>query len=180
MKQLTPNFFARDTVKVAQKLLGKIILVNGMKARIVETEAYCRDKASHAHHKTERSAIMFDTYGHVYIYLIYGRYHCLNFTTERDEAGAVLIRSVEPLEGIEIMKKNRQTEKLIDLCSGPGKLCMALSLNKSFNGLKLGKEIKFFDDGFIPVIARSSRIGIKEDADLQWRFYVKDSPFVSK
>lgn len=180
MKQLPLSFFARDTVKVAEELLGKIISVNGMKARIVETEAYCRDKASHAYRKTERSAIMFDTFGHVYIYFIYGMYHCLNFTAERDEAGAVLIRSVEPLEGIEIMKQNRHTEILTNLCSGPGKLCTALGLDKRFNSIKLGKEIKVFNDGFVPVISRSSRIGIKDDVELQWRFYVKDSPFVSK
>src|SRR3989344_5517498 len=148
MKLLPNSFFVRDTVKVAQDLLGKVISINGMQARIVETEAYGRDPASHAFKKTERSKIMFDTHGHIYVYLIYGMYECLNFTTEKNEAGAVLIRAVEPLKGIKKMEKNRQTEKITNLCSGPGKLCQAFMIDKNLNGLKLGKEIKVYDDGY--------------------------------
>jgi len=180
MKQLNARFFAGDTVQAAQDLLGKIISVNGMKARIVETEAYGLDKASHAYKKTARSSIMFDTYGHVYIYLIYGLYSCLNFTTDKNRAGAVLIRAAEPLEGVEKMQKNRGIEILTNLCSGPGKLCLALGLDKNFNGLKLGNEIKILEDSFVANICSSSRIGIKLDTDLQWRFYVKDNLFVSR
>lgn len=181
MKELQSSFFARDTVKVAQGLLGKIVSVNGIKARIVETEAYGRDPASHAHTRTERSALMYDTHGYVYVYLIYGMYWCLNFTSDKDEAGAVLIRAVEPLTGIEKMKKNRKTEKITNLCSGPGKLCQALGIDKSFNGLKLGGEIKLFDDGFkFKKMAISSRIGIKDALDLQWRFFIDENEFVSK
>ncbi len=181
MKELRSSFFARDTVKVAQGLLGKIISVNGIKARIVETEAYGRDPASHAYRKTERSALMYDTHGHVYVYLIYGMYWCLNFTSDQKEAGAVLIRAVEPLTGIEKMKKNRKTEKTTNICSGPGKLCMAMGIDKNYNGLKLGKEIKVFDDGFkVEKIASSSRIGIKDALALQWRFFIDGNEFVSK
>ncbi|HLD79660.1 MAG TPA: DNA-3-methyladenine glycosylase, partial [Candidatus Nanoarchaeia archaeon] len=97
MKELSSSFFAQDTVKTAQDLLGKIISINGMLVRIVETEAYGKDPASHAFKRTDRSALMYDTYGHVYVYLIYGMYWCLNFTSNQDEAGAVLIRAVEPL-----------------------------------------------------------------------------------
>jgi len=181
MKLLPQSFFARNTVEVAQELLGKIIAVNGCTARIVETEAYGRDPASHAFKKTQRSRIMFETYGHVYVYLIYGMYECLNFTTEKKDAGAVLIRAVEPLQGIEKMQKNRKTENLYNLCSGPGKLCQALNITREFNGLKLGKEVKVYDDGFeIKKIGTSSRIGIKDALELQWRFYVEGNGFVSK
>lgn len=181
MKELSSSFFAQDTLMVAQQLLGKIISVNGMQARIVETEAYGRDPASHAYTKTERSKIMYETYGHVYVYLIYGMYWCLNFTSDQKEAGAVLIRAVEPLTGIEQMKLIRKTDKLHHLCSGPGKLCLALGIDKKYNGLKLGKEIKVLDDGFkVSKITTSSRIGIKDALDLQWRFFIEGNEFVSR
>ena len=181
MKELKQEFFSRDAVTVAKELLGKIISVNGMKARIVETEAYGRDKASHAYKKTERSKIMYDTFGHVYVYLIYGMHYCLNFTTNKKEAGAVLIRAVEPLEGINHMKKNRRTDDIKNLCNGPGKVCQALGIDKKYNGLELGNKIKLFDDNFkITKIQSSSRIGIKDDQHLQWRFYIKMNSFVSK
>jgi len=181
MKEISPSFFARDTVTVAQQLLGKIISINGLQARIVETEAYGRDPASHAYRKTERSALMYDTHGYVYVYLIYGMYWCLNFTSDKTEAGAVLIRAVEPLLGLEKMKKNRKNDDLYNLCSGPGKLCLALEIDKQYNGLKLGKEIRLFDDNFVvEKIASSSRIGIKDAFDLQWRFFIAGNKFVSK
>lgn len=181
MKELPQSFFAQDTVKTAQDLLGKIIAINGMQARIVETEAYGQDPASHAYTRTERSALMYDTHGHVYVYLIYGMYWCLNFTSDQDNAGAVLIRAVEPLVGIEIMKKNRKTEKITNLCSGPGKLCAALGIDKRYNGLKFGKEIKLLDDGFkVRKIATSSRIGIKDALELQWRFFIEGNEFISR
>ena len=181
MKELPSSFFARDTVAVAQELLGKIISVDGMQVRIVETEAYGRDPASHAYTRTERSALMYDTHGQVYVYLIYGMYWCLNFTCDKNEAGAVLIRAVEPLTGIEKMKKNRKAEKMTDLCSGPGKLCRALGIDGKYNGLKLGKGIKVFDDGFkVGKIASSSRIGIKDALELQWRFFVEGNGYVRK
>lgn len=180
MKILAKSFFARDTVEVAKDLLGKIISANGFKGRIVETEAYGRDKASHAYKKTERSFLMFDTYGHAYVYLIYGMYNCLNFTTGQG-AGAVLIRAVEPLNKIGELKKRRKTEKETNLCSGPGKLCQAFGIDRSHNGLKLGREIKVYDDGFKAAkIRSSSRIGIKEDLYLQWRFFISSNKYVSK
>ena len=181
MKEIPSTFFARDTITVAQELLGKIISVNGMRARIVETEAYGRDPASHAYTRTERSALMYDTHGHVYVYLIYGMYWCLNFTSDKNQAGAVLIRAVEPLVGMETMKKNRKTEKITNLCSGPGKLCLALGIVKSYNGLKLGKEMKVFEDGVNPgKMMAGSRIGIKDALDLQWRFFVEGNEHVSR
>ncbi|MBI3291051.1 DNA-3-methyladenine glycosylase, partial [Candidatus Falkowbacteria bacterium] len=110
MKELSSAFFAKDTLTVAQELLGKIISINGMQVRIVETEAYGTDPASHAYTKTARSTIMYETHGYVYVYLIYGMYWCLNFTSDQNQAGAVLIRAVEPIQGIKSMKKNRNIE----------------------------------------------------------------------
>lgn len=181
MEILPRSFFARDTVKVAKDLLGKIIFVNGYQGRIVETEAYGQDPASHAFKKTERSSLMFETYGHVYVYLIYGMYHCLNFTTEKEKAGAVLIRAVEPLNKITELKQKRKTEKIVNICSGPGKLCQALGIDKTFNGLQLGKEVKVYDDGYkVKRYGKSSRIGIKDAVHLQWRFFIEENEFVSK
>ena len=138
MQELTADFFCRNTVAIAQELLGKVMYVNGLLVRIVETEAYGQDPASHAFTKTKRSALMYDTFGHVYVYLIYGMYYCVNITTEPiGEPGAVLIRAVEPMSGIKEMIKARGTDKLINLCSGPGKLCEALGITTDFNGLKL-------------------------------------------
>ncbi|MEK6937504.1 MAG: DNA-3-methyladenine glycosylase [Nanoarchaeota archaeon] len=174
MKVLSLRFFARDTLIVAKELLGKVIVVNGCSARIVEVEAYKNDPASHAFIKTDRSALMYDTYGHVYVYLIYGMYNCLNFTTEKNGTpGAVLIRAVEPLSGIESMKRRRKTDNLHNLCSGPGKLCRALGIDKQFNGSKMGEKLKVFDDGFVVgTIGKSRRIGISVAKGLEWRFFI--------
>ena len=181
MQELHPVFFARETVTVARELLGKIITVNGCSGRIVETEAYGRDPASHAYKRTERSALMFDTFAHVYVYLIYGMYWCLNFTTEKDEAGAVLIRAVEPLSGIAAMQNRRGMEELKHLCSGPGKLCSAFGIDKRFNGLPLGKRVKIFDDGsVVGKIGTSSRIGITDARHLEWRFFIDGNAYVSR
>lgn len=181
MQQLSKEFFARNTVMVARDLLGKVIDVNGMQGRIVETEAYCNDKASHAYTKTERSQLMFETFGHIYVYLIYGMYHCLNITTDKENAGAVLIRAIEPLTNITVMKIRRQTHLVENLCSGPGKLCQSFQIDKKFNGIELGDDIKIFDDGYIVrKYTQSKRIGIKEDVDLPWRFFITGNVHVSK
>ena len=153
MRQLGRGFFNRDTVIVARELVGKILQVDDVRARILEVEAYKDDKASHAHTKTPRSSIMYDTYGHVYVYFIYGMYHCLNITTDTGP-GAVLIRALD-----------------IPRCDGPGKLCMTLNITKKDNGLCLGGRFKVLDDGFRPNIVCSGRIGIRHDRHLNWRFY---------
>ncbi len=182
MPLLTSQFFARHTLDVAKDLLGKIIIVNGITTRIVEVEAYRQDKASHAYTKTPRSQIMYDTYGHIYVYFIYGMYNCLNFTTEPiGKPGAILIRALEPLTGIEKMKQRRNTRNLHNLCSGPGKLCQALNITKTLNHQPLNQSIKIYDDGVIPKsIGKSPRIGIKDATQLHWRFFIKDNKFVSK
>jgi len=181
MKLLPRSFFARNTVTVAKELIGKILSVNGMQVRIVETEAYGRDPASHAFKKTERSKIMYDTYGYIYVYLIYGMYECVNVTTEKDDAGAVLLRAVEPLTGISRMQRNRQAHTITELCSGPGKLCQALGITRKLNGLKVGNQVRIYDDGYtVGRIGRSSRIGIQDALHLQWRFFVEGNEYVSK
>ncbi len=182
MHPVPSSFFARDTVTVAKELLGKVLLVGNCSGRIVETEAYGKDPASHAFTRTERSALMYDTYGYVYVYLIYGMYHCINFTTEKPgNPGAVLIRAIEPLEGIPLMKKRRKTELINNLCSGPGKLCEALLIHKKHNGKELGNEVKLFDDDFLPKkVGSSSRVGIRDALALQWRVVIEGNEFVSK
>ncbi len=155
MKRLTPEFFNQDTVKVAKQLVGKILQVDDVKARIIEVEAYKEDKASHAYKRTPRSELMYTTYGHVYVYFIYGMYHCLNFTADTSP-GAVLIRALD-----------------LDGCDGPGKLCRRLNITKKDNGSVIGNRFKIFDDGYAPKIIASERIGISKDTHLKWRFREK-------
>lgn len=161
MKEINQDFFKRDTLIVAKDLLGKIIVVDGIKYRIIEVEAYKEDKASHARKRTNRSALMFETYGYVYVYLIYGMYYCLNFTSDI-KPGAILIRAVCPLN----------TQHLpVSSFNGPGKLCKALNITKLDNSKKIGERIKLYDDDFKPKINKSERIGIKDDKHLKWRFF---------
>ncbi len=107
MSYLDIDFFARDTISVARDLIGATLIVGECEGRIVETEAYTTDPASHAVTRPRQAAAMRDTYGHVYVYLIYGMYYCLNFTTELAGVGAVLIRAAEPRQGLELMMNRR-------------------------------------------------------------------------
>jgi DNA-3-methyladenine glycosylase len=169
MPDLNEDFFARDTVTVARDLIGAILVVGRCEGRIVETEAYTTDDASHAVTRKNQSLMMRETFGHVYIYLIYGMYYCLNFTTERGGIGAVLIRAVEPTLGIEIMIERRQTDDLRKLASGPGRLCQAFGIDLSFNSKPVGKEISVQARSYEPEIVESQRIGISKATDLEWR-----------
>jgi DNA-3-methyladenine glycosylase len=178
-KPVSPTFFARSTLVIAPELIGKVIDCHGCSGRIVEVEAYTDDAASHGFQRTKRSAIMHDTFGHVYVYFIYGMYYCLNFTTERDSVGAILIRAVEPLTGIERMRERRSVKELHKLCSGPGKLCQAFDIGAAINGSKIGDELKLWH-GEAQEIATSPRIGISKAKELQWRFFEKGNGFVSK
>lgn len=197
MKKLEKSFFERKTALVAQELLGKVLVYKDkdqtISGIIVETEAYIgpQDLASHASRgKTPRNAIMFDESGYWYVYLIYGFYNCLNIVTEgKDYPSAVLIRAVEPLEGISLMQINRKTEKLENLTSGPGKLCQAFGIDKKLNCLScLDKDSSLFIADLeikIPKnkIKKAKRVGV--DYAGRWknkllRFYIKDNPFVSK
>ena len=191
-KLLPQKFFERATTTVARELIGKHLLrkVDGvwLRSRIVETEAYLGkgDPGSHsAKGPTPRSAVMFGPPGVIYVYFIYGNYFMLNFVTERDgKAGAVLIRAVEPLEGIEKMKQLRgKKHALRNLTSGPAKLAMALGITADLNKKELGSPHLAVEDA--PSVSRNkivktTRIGITEGADLELRFYEKDNGFVSK
>ncbi len=186
---LPQSFYSRDTLIVARELLGKVFhrhTTNAVfTARIVETEAYIakNDPACHAFNgKTRRNEVMFGPPGFAYVYFTYGMHYCLNFVTEPEgAAAAVLIRALEPLSGIEIMKINRKTNIITNLCSGPAKLTQALSITKSDNGLPLFKgNFIVEDDGFLDFeITTTSRIGIKQGTEFPWRFYIKDSPYIS-
>lgn len=208
---LPREFYARDTLLVSKELLGKILVCvdkkdgRVMRARIVETEAYVEkgDKACHGYKgKTARNAVMFGEPGHAYVYLIYGMYNCINFVTERSNyAAAVLIRSLEPLDGVDRMRENRAPPgkkqkvgekkpiKVKDIASGPGKLCMAMGLTKGVhNGADLctkGSGVYVVDAPCVDDrdIVQTTRIGVDyagNDALHPWRFYVKGNECVSK
>lgn len=188
--KLRREFYNRPTLKVARELLGKYLMVskNGTKlsGKIVETEAYrgLYDPASHAYGgMTPRNRIMFGEPGYAYVYFTYGMYHCVNFITERKGVpAAVLLRALEPKEGIQTMKRRRGKEKIEDLTSGPGKLCQAMGIDKTLYGADLtGKTIYVEDRGEeAGKIVSTNRIGIDEGKEKKWRFYIKDNRFVSR
>jgi DNA-3-methyladenine glycosylase len=189
-KRLNRKFYDRPTLKVARELLGKYLVVKKgrsyVSGKIVETEAYVgrNDPASHAYRgMTPRNEVMFGAPGYAYVYLTYGMHHCLNFVTERKGfPAAVLIRALEPVEGIQIMKRRKKTVDLKNLTSGPAKLCQALRIDRTLNGADLCSDmIRVEDRGNKPItIASSTRIGIKEGKDKKWRFYIEGNEFVSK
>lgn len=179
---LGTEFFARHTVEAARELVGKILVVGPCEGRIVETEAYTTDPASHAVTRRHKAAIMRETFGHVYVYRIYGMHFCLNFTTERDGIGAVLIRAAEPTGGIEEMIHRRGVTDVKKLLNGPGRVCQGFGIDLSYNGRILGREIKIKSPPAAREIdiASSCRIGISQATDLKWRFFERGSPFVSR
>ena len=178
-----------DTVALARCLIGKVLvreLPEGVASgRIVETEAYViGDAAGHAYRgMTRRNRSLFLKHGHAYIYLAYGLSHMLNVSSEMPGTGAgVLIRALEPIEGVPIMRLNRGVERLRDLARGPGRLSAALRIDRSLDGLDLCRvgPLWLARDGDEPgEIGQSIRIGISRDADRLLRFYLRDSPFVS-
>lgn len=180
MAFLDSEFFARDTLEVARDLIGTALVVGSCEGRIVETEAYTTDDASHSVRRPNQSVVMQQTFGHVYVYFIYGMYYCLNFTTDREGAGAVLIRAAEPTQGLDLMRERRGTGVIRKLTSGPGRLCQAFGIDLSFNAERIGRRIKIKTRNTTPEIARSKRIGISRATHLEWRFYERSSPFVSR
>lgn len=171
MKRLSPSFFRRPTLDVAEELLGKILKVGNCSGRINEVEAYIGqdDPACHAvRGKTERNSVMFGPAGRLYVYFTYGMYHCMNIVTEEEGfPAAVLIRSVQPIEGKELMMERRGKKE--NIADGPGKLCIAMGMTRDSHN---GAEAEVFDDGFKPSeIRKSPRIGIKVGLEKLWRFY---------
>ena len=195
LPKLPKSFYQDYVLNVAPKLLGKLIVTkNGGKflcGMIVEVEAYdgAIDKAAHTYiGKTKRNEIMFQPGGFLYVYFTYGMHYCANVVAGNvNEGQACLIRAVEPVKGIEIMKENRfKTNKqisLINLTNGPAKFCSAFGIDRQLNGTDLsGDHIylteyqKITDND----ILTSRRIGIKKSVELPWRFSIKDNPYVSQ
>ena len=195
--KLDRDFFTRsDTLSVARDLLGKLLVVPTPDGRrvsgmIVETEAYLGeiDKAAHSYggRRTARNEITYADGGHVYVFLVYGMYYQLNLVTGLvDHPHVVLIRAVEPVDGIEIMRERRGEMKDKNLTSGPGKLCIAFGITRDLNGEDLLGD-RIWVEGHRDLkkneIARGPRVGIdyaEEFVDEPWRFWVKGNEFVSK
>lgn len=194
---LETDFYQQeDVVDLARQLLGKVLVTRFQgqvtAGRIVETEAYRGrdDKACHAHGKrTARTEVMYRAGGVAYIYLCYGIHHLFNIVTNKENvADAVLIRAIEPMEGIEVMLARRNMKKFNRrITAGPGTLSQALSIHKKYTGIDLtGDLINIYDDCHqVPKnkIVETTRIGVdyaEEDALRPWRFYIEDNSFVSK
>lgn len=182
MKLLPSSFFEDESAMVAPKLLGKIVKKGPCEGVIVEVEAYALDEASHAFKKPKQGRMMHDTYGNWYTYFTYGMHWCANVTCNKDGAGGILIRAVEPTKGLEVMRGRRGTDDMRKLTTGPACFAQAFEIVGSENGLALTKDFGIFDAPEIPAeqIVASPRIGIRHATDLPWRFYIKDNLFVSK
>ncbi len=192
-KRLGRDFFQPDSVELAPRLLNKLLVVaDGRAGRIIEVEAYRgeQDPASHAYRGvTERNRAMFGPPGHLYVYLSYGIHWCANVVCGPvGEARAVLLRALAPVSGLEAMRSARWTGPGVrddrDLCRGPGRLCQALGIDRSFDGADLvGREARLWvaDDGVegpSPPVS-TPRVGISVGAELPWRFLV-DGPGVTR
>jgi DNA-3-methyladenine glycosylase len=191
-RQLGQRFFNRPTVELARALLGKRLALGGLRGKIVETEAYLYkdDPGCHAARGlTPRNTPMFGPAGRTYVYFIYGMYHCLNIVSGKEGEGeAVLIRALEPLCGMELMQKRRKTEKIENLCNGPGKLTQAFGITKAHNDMSLidGEEngLRILRGETIneTETVTATRIGLAKGQgdDLMLRFYIRGNRFVSK
>lgn len=195
--KLPLSFYLKDELTVAEKLLGKIFVKieddKILAGKIVETEAYNgkTDESAHSFRgKTKRNEVMFEQGGLLYVYFTYGVHFCSNVVTgKKDEGNAVLLRAMEPLEGLDIMSERRFKKSLsadkdrINLLNGPGKICQAFNLKREFNGHDLNSpDLFILEQPEIPSeqIITTTRIGIKKSIHLPWRFYIRDNEFVSK
>ncbi|MBN2390091.1 MAG: DNA-3-methyladenine glycosylase [Anaerolineae bacterium] len=194
--RLPREFYARDTLTVARNLLGKcVVRLDGdtrLAGRITEVEAYIGedDHASHASPgPTARNAPMYGPPGYTYVYQIYGVHHCLNVVTEREGfPAAILIRAIEPLEGLTIMQQRRglQSSSMALTC-GPGRVCQALGIDRNLNHCNLcTPDALLWIENASPIpetqIARSPRIGVRGDPraiEARWRYYLRDSAWLS-
>lgn len=194
---LPKNFYLRGVLRVARDLLGKIIVkkeVNKLlSGRIVEVEAYDGkiDQAAHTFiGKTKRNEVMFREGGYFYVYFTYGVHHCCNVVTgKKDHGTAVLIRAIEPIDGIEIMAKRRfgkrklTDKEIVNLTNGPGKICQAFDFNRNHTGTDLtGNKIFLVDQPKVKKnnIGISERIGITKSKELMWRFFETGNPYLSR
>jgi DNA-3-methyladenine glycosylase len=185
--RLDPDFYARSVHDVARDLIGCVVRHGETAGRIVETESYhMEEPACHAYAGvTERTRTLFGPPGNAYVYFSYGIHSLLNAVAEGEGTGAaVLIRALEPTDGVEVMRERRRTARDEDLCNGPGKLTRALDIGLSLNGTSLIDgpiEILTREPGSRePRIVIGERIGITKAADLPWRFCDADSRHVSR
>ena len=183
-KRLRSPDFMEDAPVMAQRLIGAVLLVDGVGGRIVETEAYDReDPASHSHSgPTARNQAMFGPPGRAYVYRSYGIHWCLNFVCREEGHGAgVLIRAIEPLQGLDVMSERRGLHDPRLLCSGPGRVGQALAIRHDMNGHRLDLapfEVRAADRAHDILVG--PRIGISKAADVPWRFGLAGSKFVSR
>ena len=196
MGKLKKNFFQRETITVAREILGCALVrkdpLSGkhLKGRIVETEAYLglEDPSCHSFNgrRTGRTKTMYLPGGHAYIYFIYGMHYCFNIVTENiKKPEAVLIRALEPLEGLSEMRKNRGQQNLKNLTTGPAKLCQALNITAELNGIDLESQSIFIESGSRAMTepVETHRIGLSQQSDSFWwplRFFIPNNPYVSQ
>ncbi len=195
--KLERSFFTRDTFLVAEEILGKTLVhitdEGVTSGKVVEVEAYlgAKDKAAHSYKDkgkpTKRTEIQYSEGGYAYVYLIYGMYICMNIVTnEKMVPEVLLIRALEPVSGIDLMKKRRNTSNIKKLCNGPGKLTQAMGITMESYGEDLCGNSLYFEDA--PAlnkkeIVTSKRINIDyagEAKDFMWRYCIRDNPFVSR
>lgn len=188
--RISKEFFRKSTIDLAKSLLGCTLVhktsLGKFSGKIVETEAYLeKDPASHSYSgKKKRNSVMFDSAGHAYVYFTYGMHHCFNVVANKEGIGeAVLIRALEPLEGIEIMKKLRKKSEEKNLCNGPAKLVQAMNIKKYHNGLNLlsphSKLYILKGDNYKKIVS-AKRIGISKAQNKLLRFYIKGNEFISR
>jgi DNA-3-methyladenine glycosylase len=183
---LNREFFDRSVHEVARELIGCTVAVGGTAGVIVETEAYdATDPACHAYiGRTPRNEVLFGEPGRAYVYLSYGIHSLLNFVAEREGPAAVLIRALEPSEGLELMRQRRGRGELEELCSGPGKLTEALGVGLDLNGADLlappFELLPPEPDWEDSEVVAGTRIGITKAAERPWRYCAARSRFVSK
>ena len=185
--RIKSDFFQTDPVSAARNLIGKRIVCQKCSGIIVETEAYADKGDEAAHTFTRPSAREFVTKydaGSAYVYLNYGMYWLANVLTKGPKGnGFVLLRALEPENGIDLMRKRRNQKKMKDLCSGPGKLTIAMGINGKDHGQSFtstGSRFWFEETHCETKIVTDTRIGITRSADLLWRFLKKNNDFVSK
>lgn len=191
--KLTRDFYLRSALEIARELIGKQLVhitpEGTTKGIIVETEAYmgAMDAAAHSYlgRKTERTAIQFGIGGFAYVYTIYGMYNCVNVVVNREDCPeVVLLRALEPTQGLELMRQRRKQESALRLCSGPGKLCQAMDITKDAYGMDLCGDTLYIEavSNCQPEIAATKRINIDyagEAVHYPWRFVEKNSKFIS-
>ncbi|WP_029416861.1 DNA-3-methyladenine glycosylase [Brevundimonas bacteroides] len=184
MTQFSTDFFDRRAPDVAHDLVGARLTVDGVGGVIVETEAYdADDPASHSHRgMTARNAAMFGPPGHFYVYRIYGLHLCLNIVCGPPGTGAaVLIRALRPTAGLDLMRRRRGTDRLVQLASGPGRLCQALAVTMAFNHRPLNEAgVMLEAPERTASVGRGARVGIARAVERLWRFGEVGSPFLSR